>query len=128
MPPGISIVSVTEVPRRDPALATRFSHAVYQIALLGIERAEVETRIKELMDKSEVPIEFRRKTFDLRPLVGSLALSPSLSKEPGRVTLTATLLQNERGRTGRPDALLQALDLESYVRQMVRSELVFQPS
>ena len=37
----------------------------------------------------------------------------------------ATLLQNKKGRTGRPDALLQALDLEPYVRRVVRTELVF---
>jgi radical SAM-linked protein len=126
MPPGISVVSVVEVPRRDPALATQFAHARYRIALEGIERAVVESRITELMGKSEVPIQFRRKTFDLRPLVGSLALLPKSSEEPDIIRLDAVLLRDERGRTGRPDALVQALELEPYVRQMVRQELVFE--
>jgi radical SAM-linked protein len=125
MPPGISVVSVTEVPRRDPALATHFAYARYRIALAGIKRTEVESRIAELMGKSEVPIEFRRKTFDLRPLVGSLDLMPTTLEEPDVVNLDAVLLRDERGRTGRPDALAQALELEPYVRQMVRQELAF---
>jgi radical SAM-linked protein len=126
MPPGLSVVSVTEVPRRDPALATLFEQAHYRIALEGIERKEVDSRVIELMGKSEVPIEFRRKTFDLRPLVGSLSLLPTSSEQPNVIHLDTVLLRDERGRTGRPDALIQALGLESYVRQMVRQELVFQ--
>jgi radical SAM-linked protein len=125
MPSGLSVVSVVEVPRRDPALATLFVHARYQIVLQGIDRAEVEARIVELMEKSEAPIQFRRKTFDLRPLVGSLALSPASLDEPEGVTLEAVLLRDERGRTGRPDALTQALELELHVRRMVRKEMVF---
>jgi len=124
MPPGLSVVSTLEVPRRDPALATLFSHAVYQIALAGIEQAEIEARVTELMDKSEVPVHFRRKTYDLRPLIGSLALAPAQGTQA--VILEATLLRDERGRTGRPDVLIQALDLEPYARQMVRQKLVFQ--
>jgi radical SAM-linked protein len=127
MPPGISFVSVAEVSRRDPAMATRFAHARYRIALEGIEHAVVESRITELMGKSKVPIQFRRKTFDLRPLIGSLALLPTSSEEPDIIHLDAILLRDERGRTGRPDTLVQALELEPYVRQMVRQELVFQP-
>lgn len=126
MPPGLSVVSVTEVPRRDPALATLFAHARYQIALTGIQRSEVERRITELMGKGEVRIEFRRKTFDLRPLVGSLSLAPAPTDEPETVLLEATLLRNEKGRTGRPDVLIQALELEPFVRRLVRRELVFQ--
>ena len=125
MPPGISVVSVVEVPRSDPALATHFAHARYQIALTGIERAEIERRIVELMEKDELRIEFRRKTFDLRPLIGCLSLAPALADQPETVTLETTLLQNEKGRTGRPDVLVQALELEPFVRRMVRQELAF---
>jgi radical SAM-linked protein len=125
MPRGISIVSVRKVPRRAPALATLFHHARYQITFEGVERAEVASRAEELMGKSEVPIQFRRKTFDLRPLIGSLALAPASTEAPERVCLEAVLLRDERGRTGRPDALVQALDLEPYVRRMARKDLVF---
>lgn len=127
MPPGISVVSVAEVPRRDPALAASFAHARYQIALQGIERAEVERRITELMDKDKVPIRFRRKTFDLRPLIGSLVLQPTLPEEPDTIVVETTLLSDDRGRIGRPDNVTQALELEPFVRRMVRLELVFQP-
>jgi len=126
MPPGISVVSVTEVSRRSPALATHFARARYRIALKDIDRTEVESRVTELLSKREAPVQFHRKTFDLRPLVGSLALLPGSPEEPDVIHLDAVLLRDERGRTGRPDALIQALELEPYVRQMVRQELVFE--
>jgi radical SAM-linked protein len=125
MPPGLSLVSVTEVPRQNPALATLFERAVYEIILGGVDRAEVERRVTALLDQREAPITFRRKTFDLRPLIGALVVEPTPAQEPGAVSLVATLLQDKRGRIGRPDALIQALDLEPYVRRMVRTELVF---
>lgn len=127
MPPGISVLSAVEVPWHDPALATQFSHARYQIALKGVERAEVERRIRELMEKTKAPIRFRRKTFDLRPLIGSLVVLPASSEEPDTLLLETTLLQDARGRIGRPDHLTQALELEPCVRRMVRTELAFQP-
>ena len=125
MPVGLSLVSVTEVARRDPALATLFSHAVYQIVMVGVDRADVQTRVTALLDKREAPITFRRKTFDLRPLIGALTVGPASGEDPQAVSLTATLLQDVQGRTGRPDALIQALDLEPYVRRVVRQKLVF---
>jgi radical SAM-linked protein len=125
LPPGLSLVSVTEVPRRDAALATLFERAVYEIVLADVDRAEVEARITALLDKREAPITFRRKTFDLRPLIGALVVGPAEEPQPQAVSLVATLLQDVKGRIGRPDALVQALDLEPYVRRVVRTELVF---
>ena len=95
--------------------------------MVDIDRAEVAARVTDLMGKKEVPIQFRRKTFDLRPLIGSLSVSPASAKEPDLVHLDAVLLRDERGRTGRPDVLIQALELEPNARRMVRKELVFEP-
>lgn len=126
MPPGLSVVSVQEVPRRDPALTTQFTHALYRMVLKGVDRTEVERRISELMQKSEVPVQFRRKKYDLRPLIGSLALAVAAPQEPESVVLEAVLLRNKRGRIGRPDVLLQALDLEPFVRRIIRQEMAFE--
>jgi hypothetical protein len=124
MPPGLSIVSVTEVAWGEPALATQFTHAVYEITLQGIAPAEVERRAADLMEQDEVRVEFRRKKFDLRHLVGDLALSAAGDRSD-EVCLRATLLRDERGRIGRPDVLIQALELGPYVRQTVRQEMAF---
>ena len=127
MPPGLSVLLVVEVPWGDPALATQFSHARYQIVLEGIDRSEVERQVAALMEKPKVPIRFRRKSFDLRPLIGSLDVLPASSGDVDTLWLEATLLQDARGRIGRPDHVTQALELEPYVRRMVRTELAFQP-
>jgi radical SAM-linked protein len=125
MPPGFSVVSVSEVSRQDPALATLFQEAHYQIVLEDIEPSEAQARITEWMAKEEAIVEYRRKSFDLRPLVGALSLGTSSPAEPGRVFLEATLLRDQRGRIGRPDVLLQALGLDPFVRAMVRQEMLF---
>jgi hypothetical protein len=127
LPPGISVVSVVEVPLREPALAALFRQATYRIVLSGISRTAVEARMGELMLREKVPVAFRRKTYDLRPLIGSLATRAGHAQEPNTVVVEATLLRNERGRTGRPDVLLQAAGLEEYVLRIARQEMVFEP-
>jgi radical SAM-linked protein len=139
MPPGIVVVSAEEVELKGPALATLFVHAVYDILLVDIGGKEVERRIADLLQRETVPVEFRRKRFDLRPLVGSLTLSgaqppgetypvhgahPADRRHP--VSLRAVLLQNDRGRIGRPDVLMRALGLSEHVRATHRVQLLFQ--
>jgi hypothetical protein len=123
--PGISIVSVAKVPLKEPAMAARFRSATYRIVLSGIGQTDVEARIGELMQKDEVLVEFRRKTYDLRPLIGSIAAAARPTQEPDTVTIEATLLRNERGRTGRPDVLMQAAGLEEHVLRVARQGMVF---
>ena len=138
MPPGISVVSVEPVPLKSPALATLFRQAIYQILLQDAQEHDVQRRIDDLLERSTVPVEFRRKRFDLRPLVGALtltqthktqALSPACAEanaQSNSMTLHAVLLCDERGRTGRPDVLLEALGLAEHVRGIHREGMVFE--
>ena len=138
MPPGIVVVSAETVELKSPALATLFVQAVYDIHLVDIGEKEVERRITDLLERKTVPVEFRRKQFDLRPLVGSLILSrvhapdgayPADRGHPADqghpLTLRAVLLQDDRGRIGRPDVLMQALGLSEHVRAMHRVQVLF---
>jgi radical SAM-linked protein len=133
MPPGIVVVSVETVELKSPALATLFVQAVYDVLLVDVGEKEVEHRITDLLERKTVPVEFRRKQFDLRPLVGSLTLSEVHRADEGHpadkghpVTLRAVLLQDDRGRIGRPDVLMQALGLSEHVRETHRVQLLFQ--
>jgi radical SAM-linked protein len=123
LPPGISVVEARHVPLTDPPLPSLICKAHYQLTLTGIPRAVVEGHVTKLMDRKECLVEFRRKTFDLRPLIGSLAVCGA----GDRVTLEADLLRNPRGRIGRPDVLLQALGLSEHARRMHRTRIVFAP-
>ena len=123
LPPGISVVEARHVPLADPPLPSLICEAHYQLTLTGISRAVVEQRVAELMGRKECPVEFRRKTYDLRPLIRSLTVCGA----GDGVTLEAALLRDPRGRIGRPDVLLQALDLSEYARRLHRTRIVFAP-
>lgn len=121
LPAGISVASAEEVPLKGPALPSLISHAIYEIALDGIAYEAVAGRAAELLQQETLEVEFRRKRFDLRPLVGGLAVN----RVQDGVTLRATLLRTQSGRLGRPDVLLDALDLAAHARRVHRTEIVF---
>jgi radical SAM-linked protein len=139
----ISVVSAQEVPLNSPSLATLFRQATYDITLSEIADSEVERRVADLMRQPEVPVEFRRKRFDLRPLIGSLQVgsgpthtereapasepgTPQTGQaQPNTCLLKATLMRDDKGRVGRPDVLLQALGLNEHARRIHRQEMVF---
>jgi radical SAM-linked protein len=121
MPEGLAAVAVGKVDRRGPAMPSVIDHAVYQIALDGVGVAEVRRRAAELMAREWLPVTFRRKTFDLRPLLGHLQTDAA----HGEVVLEAALLRLPSGRIGRPDVLLEALDLAQHMRRIHRVRIAF---
>jgi radical SAM-linked protein len=122
LPAGISAVEVRQVSLKGPALPSLISHTVYHIALQGVGAKEVERRASELMAQETLKVQFRRKTFDLRPLIGALTVGGT---EDGPV-LEATLLRDKSGRIGRPDVLLQALGLSEQARSVHRVRIAFE--
>lgn len=123
LPEGISLVGIEQVPLKATALPALIREATYEVTLSGVRAPEVEQLVAELMDRDTLKVEFRRKRFDLRPLIGSLLLK----KGPGgEMVLEATLLRDEKGRIGRPDVLLEALGLDEYARRIRRTQIVFE--
>jgi radical SAM-linked protein len=132
MPPGLAVRSAQEVALKHPAMVTLFDRAVYEILLVDIEEENVARRIQETLDQESIPVEFRRKKFDLRPLIGSLTLGEVDGAVAARyagvhrpLVLEAVLLRDERGRIGRPDVLLQALELVEHARHIHRAQVVY---
>lgn len=110
-PPGLPIHQIIEVPLNSPALQTVLESAVYHITptLTGdstdeaISPDELGRRAAELMAQSQLLRTRNEKTYDLRPLIISLALN-----EAGG--LRAELSLGAQG-TARPDELIDALGL-----------------
>jgi radical SAM-linked protein len=121
MPEGIAVVAAREVDLRGAALPSVIEHAVYRIALDGVREADVERRAAELMGRQRLEVTFRRRTYDLRPLVGSV----HVAEEGGEVVLEAVLLRLPSGRIGRPDVLLEALGLLAHARCIHRARIAF---
>ena len=122
LPAEISVLSAEQVPLKSAALPSLISRAIYEISLEGIAPAEVKQCVDELWTQETLEVVFRRRTFDLRPLIGALAVQ---CKGDG-VTIEATLLRSESGRIGRPDVLLEALGLRERARHVRRVRIVFE--
>ncbi len=121
LPQGLVVVAAAEVDLRGPAMPSAITHAEYRIALQGVEYADVAERVRDFVARERVQVTFRRKTFDLRPLVGRLEAEAG----DGEVALEAMLLRLPSGRIGRPDVLLEALDLAEHARRTHRAQIGF---
>jgi len=121
LPAGIAVSSATGVPTSDPALPSQISGAEYRLSLAEVSLAHVSQRVDELLAMARCEVTFRHKTYDLRPLVGALSARPA----DGWAVIDALLLRDASGRIGRPDVLLEALDLAEYVRGVHRERIVF---
>lgn len=132
-PKGLCITGARLVPLKSPAMPNLIRQAMYQVTVSGLSQSAVEGRIGDLLRREVVEVEFRRKTFDLRPLIGSLTVRPAPSgTDPAQsgpvVLLEAALLRDERGRIGRPDTLLGILGLTEQTQSIHRREIVFADS
>jgi hypothetical protein len=121
LPVGIDLLAVEPVPLRAPARPSLIRCAHYQITLVDTSFADVKHRVSQLLQCGTFKVEFRRKKFDLRPLIGQL----DVQRSNDTVLLTMQLLRNAQGRIGRPDVVLEALGLSEHARRIHRTHIVF---
>lgn len=121
LPVGIGVSSAIRVSTGEEALPNQISGAWYRLSLADASLDHVSRQADELLAMERYEVTFRRKTLDLRPLIGAL----SVCAEGGCTVIEALLLRNASGRIGRPDVLLEALGLTAYVRGVHRAQIVF---
>ncbi len=133
LPPGISLLAVERVSADAPALPSLPARAVYRITLIGVAADEVQRRVDRWLARESSPVvrgggmerrtrrRARSRSYDLRPLVASLIVHD----EREQVLLEAVLLRDARGRTGRPDVLIESLGLSSHMFAMHREDILF---
>jgi radical SAM-linked protein len=121
MAPGIHIHSISEVNLRSPALQTLVTEAAYTVTI-GEQVAidDLNRHIVGLLSAAELMRERRGKAYDLRSLVLDL---DSTVADQGRIMLNMRLLQ-QPGKTGRPDEVLSALDLDPLGSHIHRTRLI----
>ncbi len=120
LPSGIIVSQVTQVDERVPPLQTQVIASEFEVSLLDDVDADALTRsLSALIEADSIPRERRGKTYDLKPLIETLAFSatpaPSL-----RMRLTA-----REGATGRPEEVLAALGIPMEATRIERTRLVF---
>ncbi|MGL4651070.1 MAG: TIGR03936 family radical SAM-associated protein [Caldilineaceae bacterium] len=131
LPPGVLLHAIDEVPILADSLAATLIGADYTLLIYAepgeLPGEELEARIVSLLDRSEIWRERERKgeryTYNLRPLVFILRYEGySPLTEEHRIFLR---VQVRPGATGRPDEVLDALELGDWARTLRRERLYF---
>lgn len=123
--PGLAIIEVTDIPLSKPNLQTMTAAANYSVTFLDqVNLADLQRHITNLL-AADSHIRIRehgrnRKAYDLRPLILGLSLYETTE---GTVQLSMHLMLKE-GRTGRPDELLRALELDPLAARIHRTALI----
>ena len=138
LPTGIQVLSVESADERAPALQTQVASAEYEVTLTeSVDGSELERRIDSVMESGSIIRERRGKTYDLRPLIEELALTPSpLHPSPsgrgdwvegeGRGVRVFMRLTAREGATGRPEEVLDVLGIAFEDTRIERTRLIFQ--
>jgi len=132
LPTGIQVLNVESADERAPALQTQVTSAEYQVTLTGsIDESELKRKIDSVMESESIIRERRGKTYNLRPLIERLALTPapslrSASQSPdGRGEKIFMRLAAREGATGRPEEVLDALGIAFEETRIERTNLIF---
>lgn len=118
--PGIEINKILIIPLSDPPLQTIVSASDYlAIFNTGKMPENIDERIQALINTNEVLRERRGKTYDLRKLI--LRLKPISTPEAGIFMRLSAL----PGATGRPEEVLDCLNIELASVHVTRTGLIF---
>jgi radical SAM-linked protein len=120
MAPGIEIWRVEEVEMNSPALQTLTAVTTYTVLLLDpTDSAALQQRVDNLFATETIIRKRRDKEYDLRPLIESIRLAQT---ESDGVQLDMCLAM-QPGKTGRPDEVLLALDLDPMAARITRTAI-----
>ncbi len=126
LPGDIKILAAQQVDDRAPALQTQVVSAEYEVTL-NESASNLDEMLAALMDAESLPRERRGKTYDLRPLIEELTLTPTplpISGEGQGVRVSMRLASRE-GATGRPEEVLAELGIPAESAQVERTRLIF---
>ena len=122
LPMGLTVHGIESVDPSAPALATLVTAGEYEIALAeSIQTAQLKERVKALLAETSLPRERRGKRYDLRPLIEALEVVDALGGPAPGLRMRLKAIQ---GATGRPDEVLEALNLERIHAHIERTALI----
>jgi len=127
LPAGIQVLNVESADERAPALQTQVASAEYQVTLAGpVDASELKRKIDSVMEAESLLRERRGKTYDLRPLIEELSVTPT-PPPPGeeKVLMVFMRLAAREGATGRPEEVLDILGIAFEETRIERTHLIF---
>jgi radical SAM-linked protein len=127
LPPGLQVLGVEQADERAPALQTQVASAEYRVELKEqADPSELKRKVESVMASKSIPRERRGKSYDLRPLIEELSLTPSpLPTGEGLGVRVIMRLAAREGATGRPEEVLDVLGIAFEDTQIERTRLIF---
>jgi radical SAM-linked protein len=117
LPPGVRVTGIEQVDERLPALQTQVTSAEYRVELKEqVDPSELTRRIETVLESASIVRVRRDKQYDLRPLIEALELTGD--------TIVLKLAARE-GATGRPEEVLDVLDIPFEGTRIERTRLIF---
>jgi radical SAM-linked protein len=125
LPSGLQVMEVEQVEERAPALQTQVVSAEYEVTITeSINRSDLKRKIDSVIESKALPRERRGKMYDLRPLIEELQIMES-DGLPSVQKIFMRLAARE-GATGRPEEVLDVLDIPFEETRVERTHLIFQ--
>jgi radical SAM-linked protein len=122
LPPGLELIRVEEIPLDAPKVQVALQSADYLITLSPNENLqELQQRINQFNQSTEILLERRGKTRNIRDLVESLEQKTTAD---GKGIITMRLSARESA-TGRADEVLAHLGIDPYKSLIERISLNF---
>ena len=134
LPTGIQVLNVESADEHTPALQTQVAAAEYEVTLTeSIDGSELKRKVDSVLESESIIRERRGKKYDLRPLIESLTLTPSLTpaersdsgSEAGGGEKILMRLAAREGATGRPEEVLDVLGIAFEETRIERTRLIF---
>jgi radical SAM-linked protein len=129
-PPGLLVQRVERVELREPALQTLVCAAEYSALLRetppGFDPGEA---VQALLGETSLPREWRKKPYDLRPLIFALESAPAEATDGAGAAYPRLemRLSAREGATGRPEEVLAAMGLDPTTARVERTRLILNP-
>jgi radical SAM-linked protein len=118
LPPGLAITNIEETELRSPKVQNLIHTTQYTVDLRE-PRPEMSQQVDRLMESQTLIRERRKKQYDLRPLIKTLAASP----DGGQIEMSLSALP---GATGRPDEVLLALGINPHEVNVTRTAILLE--
>jgi radical SAM-linked protein len=126
-PPGLLVQHVERIELKGPALQTLVCAAEYTALLRETPAGwDGATAVPALLALDTLPREWRKKPYDLRPLIVSLGFAAPAPNEPGAYPWLEMRLSAREGATGRPEEVLAALGVDPTTARVERTKLILE--
>jgi radical SAM-linked protein len=123
VPPGLGILNIESVEEKSPPLQTQVVSAEYEVTLFAeTDMDSLNRRISDCLLSGTLHRERRGKSYDLRPLIESIDLLESDPEDHLRLLIQ---LAAREGATGRPEEVLDVLEIPYEDARVERSRLLF---